>query len=77
MGTKPAIKLTGQTLLDWRSVMGFNQRDACKALGCSRGAWGGWESGAQPVPRYIGLAMAALALNMTEYGSVPGPKSPA
>lgn len=60
--------LSGKTLTLWRERMGFSQREACEKLGCSRGAWSGWEGGTQDIPRYIGLAMAALALGMTPYG---------
>jgi transcriptional regulator with XRE-family HTH domain len=65
---KPA--LTAKVLLAWRERMGFSQRDACTALGCSRGAWAAWETGRQQPPRYIGLACAALALGMKPYGDV-------
>lgn len=68
--------LSGQTLIEWRERMGFSQRDACEQLGCSRGAWGGWETGAQPVPRYIGLACAALALGMKPYGALTEEPTP-
>jgi transcriptional regulator with XRE-family HTH domain len=60
--------LDGQTLIAWRERMGYSQRDACSALGCSRGAWAGWEGG-QKIPRYIGLACAALALGMKPYSA--------
>lgn len=60
--------LTGPVLATWRERMGYSQRDACAALGCSRGAWTGWENGSHTVPAYIGLAMAALALGMKPYG---------
>lgn len=62
--------LSPKTLLAWRERMGYSQRDACDALGCSRGAWGGWETGANDIPRYIGLACAALALGMKPYGDM-------
>lgn len=71
MGKTKARKIifNGKALLGWRDRMGFSQRDACEALGCSRGALGGWENGTQkPIPRYIGLACAALALGMEPYG---------
>lgn len=55
---------TAQTLIAWRERMGYSQRDACEELGCSRTALGQWEQGKQPVPRYIGLACAALAMGM-------------
>lgn len=73
MATQTQIKpvpLSKETLLAWRERMGFSQRDACEALGCSRGAWGFWETGRQKIPRYIGLAMAALALGMQAYGEI-------
>ena len=69
--TQATPTLSAATLAAWRERMGFSQRDACEALGCSRGAWSGWETGRQEVPRYIGLACAALALGMTPYGEVP------
>jgi transcriptional regulator with XRE-family HTH domain len=66
--TKRPNKLNAATLTAWRDRMGYSQRDACTALGCSRGAWSTWENGTHHVPRYIGLACAALALGMTTYG---------
>lgn len=71
MDTNLADHLSGATLVAWRDRMGFSQREACDQLGCSRGAWAGWETGKQPVPRYIGLACAALALGMKPYGELP------
>lgn len=56
------------TVLAWREAMGFSQRDAAEALGCARQAIHNWEHGTNECPRYIGLAMAALALGMTPYG---------
>jgi predicted transcriptional regulator len=63
-------KLTGQTLTEWRERMGYSKTDASDALGCSRTAWRGWEEGTQDIPRYIGLACAALALGMKPYGAL-------
>jgi DNA-binding XRE family transcriptional regulator len=63
----PSMAMDGPTLAAWRQRMGYSQRDAAKALGCSRGALAGWEAG-QAIPRYIGLACAALALGMNAYG---------
>jgi transcriptional regulator with XRE-family HTH domain len=56
------------TVVAWREAMGFTQRDAAEALGCSRTALVAWEHGTNDCPKYIGLAMAALALGMTPYG---------
>lgn len=64
----PPPGLDHTVLAAWRERMGYSQIDACKALGCSRGAWAGWESGTHKAPRYIGLACAALALGMSSYG---------
>jgi transcriptional regulator with XRE-family HTH domain len=68
--------LSGATLRLWRERMGYSQREACEQLGCSRGAWAGWEDGTHVVPRYVGLALAALALGMEPYGgSAPAGKA--
>lgn len=64
------LKLTAQVLRTWRERMGYSQRQAALALGCSRGAWSGWEDGTKQPPRYIGLACAALALGMKISGSI-------
>jgi len=64
---KPA-NVAPATLTAWRTRMGYSQRDAVRALGCSREAWGNWEGGKHAIPRYIGLACAALALGMSAYG---------
>jgi transcriptional regulator with XRE-family HTH domain len=62
-------ELVPATLTAWRTRLGYSKRQAAEVLGCSRDAWSGWESGDQPnIPRYIGLAMAAIALGMTPYG---------
>ncbi|MFK4534299.1 putative transcriptional regulator [Bradyrhizobium ottawaense] len=55
---------TTQSLTKWRQRFDYSQRQAADAIGCSRGAWAGWESGKQPIPKYISLAMAALSLGV-------------
>lgn len=65
------VKLSGATLKAWRERMGYSVADAMEQLGCSRNGWNSWEAGDSPVPRYIGLACAALALGMTPYGELP------
>jgi transcriptional regulator with XRE-family HTH domain len=57
-----------EALLAWRDRMGYSQKQAADALGCSRCSLSYWENGKHKVPRYIGLACAALALGMTGYG---------
>lgn len=63
--------LSAATLAAWRERMGFSKTDAADALGCSRNSWAAWEGGESEVPRYIGLACAALALGMTPFGEQP------
>jgi DNA-binding XRE family transcriptional regulator len=53
-------------LTDWRARFGYSQRQAADAIGCSRGAWAGWEAGKQPIPKYISLAIAALSLGVRQ-----------
>lgn len=59
-----AARMPNIELKAWRQRMGFSTRDACDALGCSRTAFSRWENGKIAIPRYIGLACAALALGM-------------
>src|SRR5215472_650540 len=73
-GTVPAPRppMTPAALLAWREHMGYSQRDASVALGCSRMAYGGWELGKHQIPAYIELACDALALGMREpLGTLP------
>ncbi len=72
MLTEPhRLPLTPSTLIAWRERMALSQREAAIALGCSRGALAGWESGKTTIPKYIGLAMSALALGVQPYQSEP------
>ena len=63
----PRATLTGATLAAWRERMGFSQRAASEAIGCSRGAWAKWETGEHAVPLYIGLALDAVACGLNRY----------
>ena len=62
-------KLNAETLTLWREQMGYTMNEAADELGCSKRSLTNWENGHFPIPRYIGLAMNALALNMRPYGS--------
>lgn len=68
--SKSSNSFTPKALREWRTRMGYDQREAAEQLGCSRAAFQGWEKDktGKP-PRYIGLACAALALGMTAYGA--------
>ena len=50
---------------EWLLTMGLSQRQAARELGCSRGALAGWEAKPETTPKYIRLAMRALALGIT------------
>jgi transcriptional regulator with XRE-family HTH domain len=66
MATRDQVqpKPSHQTTIEWREVMGFTQDQAAAELGCSRTAFGGWERAPATLPKYIKLAMAALALGI-------------
>jgi len=65
----PTAKLNRETMALWREQMGYTMNEAADELGCSKRSLTNWENGHFPIPRYIGLAMNALALNMRPYGS--------
>ncbi len=55
------VRMTAETLLQWRKARGLSQTEMASALGCSRRSIVNWEAGAHEVPKYIALACAALA----------------
>lgn len=67
----PNPRLTAEQLRIWRERMGYTPMDACIALDCKMTDLSDWESG-KPIPRYIGLACAALALGISGYGEKEG-----
>jgi DNA-binding XRE family transcriptional regulator len=69
MESSDAKSIDSVVLIAWREAMGYTQQDAADALGCSRQALRNWEDGTSKCPRYIGLAMAALAMGMSPYGT--------
>lgn len=64
--------MTGSDLVEWRRRLNLTQAAAAAALGCGRRSLQQWEDPARPqgVPKYIGLACAALALGIREYPSM-------
>lgn len=56
-------------LIEWRRRLGLSQAAAAEKLGCGRRSLQLWEAGTNEVPRYIGLAAAAIALGISEYPS--------
>jgi DNA-binding XRE family transcriptional regulator len=63
----PALVMNASMIALWRERMGYSLTAAAKALGCTRTTLTGYEHG-QDIPRYIGLACAALAVGMSAYG---------
>ncbi len=64
----PTEKMTpAQILVLWRERMGYTRQEAAAEIGCSIRSMVNWETGQLQPPRYIGLAMAALALGMKPY----------
>ncbi len=61
--------MTPAALTEWRKRLALNQRQAAKALGCSRESMRLWENGARRIPYYIYLA--TIALEAMEYKVVP------
>lgn len=66
------IGMTPDQMKDWRNRLGLNGTKAAEALGCNRNALAGWEAGKHPIPKYIALACAAIALGVPPMGTSPG-----
>lgn len=56
--------MTPTTLTAWRERLHLSRVAAAEALGCSREALRLWETGKNPIPQYIALACAAVALGI-------------
>jgi len=68
--TKPTAARTihAETLTIWRERMGYPMKDAAAALGIDLATLQDFEAGHRAVPIYIGLAMAALAMDLSPFG---------
>lgn len=53
--------MTKEDFRAWREHMGLNRKQACDALGLGRNTPQRYEDGKAEIPRYVGLACAALA----------------
>lgn len=69
--TKQPVRQTipPETVALWRERMGYSPQDAVDALGVHASDLLDWERGHRPVPKHIGLAMAALAMDLSPFGS--------
>jgi DNA-binding XRE family transcriptional regulator len=56
--------MTPASLTAWRNRLSLSKTGAAEALGCSREALRLWEQGKNPIPLYIALACAAVALGI-------------
>ena len=52
------------SLTAWRNRLGLNKTEAASALGLSRNAYAGYETGITRIPLYIALACAALSYGL-------------
>jgi DNA-binding XRE family transcriptional regulator len=52
--------MTPDELIQWRTSVALSKRKAAEALGLARNTFRAYESGKQPIPRYIELAVTAL-----------------
>jgi DNA-binding XRE family transcriptional regulator len=53
--------MTPDELAQWRTSIAFSKRQAAEALGLSRMTFRAYETGKQPIPRYIELAVRSLS----------------
>lgn len=64
--------MTSEDLKQWRSRHQFSLDTASVKLGCSKTTLVAYERG-QKIPRYIGLACAAISFGLSAIGDVKEP----
>lgn len=52
--------MTPDELIQWRTSVALSKRQAAEALGLARNTFRAYETGKQPIPRYIELAVKAV-----------------
>ena len=52
--------MTPESLVAWRKARGWSQQALAEAIRCSRRSVVNWESGANPIPPYVGILLAAV-----------------
>ena len=52
--------MTPDELIQWRTSIALSKRQAAEALGLARNTFRAYETGKQPIPRYIELAVKAV-----------------
>jgi DNA-binding XRE family transcriptional regulator len=53
--------MTPDELIQWRTSVALSKRQAAEALGLARNTFRAYETGKQPIPRYIELAVRSLS----------------
>lgn len=53
-------RMTADELIQWRTSVALSKRKAAEALGLARNTFRAYETGKQPIPRYIELAVKAV-----------------
>lgn len=61
--------MTAADLKKWRLQRKISQEEAAQQIGCSRRSIQQWESGANPVPDYIAMAVSAVSMGLPPYGA--------
>ena len=56
--------MTPQTFAEWRRRQRLSKAAAGRLLGCSKNSIFAWETGQSPIPVYVALACAAIALGV-------------
>lgn len=55
--------MTPDELIQWRTSVALSKRQAAETLGLARNTFRAYETGKQPIPKYIELAVTALSNN--------------
>lgn len=64
--------MTPDELIAWRKKNRLPQTKTARILGCPRHGIRNWETGKNPVPKTIALAIAAVQFGLPPYGSDTG-----
>jgi DNA-binding XRE family transcriptional regulator len=62
--------MTPAELIQWRTSIALSKREAAEALGLARNTFRAYESGKQPIPRYIELAVKAVSSSAISFPNV-------
>lgn len=60
--------MNAKELIAWRKKRKLSQAKAAALIGCSRRGLQLWESGVNPIPKTVALAIAALNFDLPPYG---------